>query len=505
MNKAMEMKSQCTLLTIDELQKATGGFVIHCRNGNAGFDSVVTDSRNVVSGSLFVPLIGEFQDGHKYIPQAVEKGASVVFAAEENFSKNKEKYEQLGEKTTIVVVKNTLKAFQAAARAYVEKFPSLIKVGITGSSGKTTTKELCVSVLKQKYKVVYTQGNLNSETGLPLSVFKITAGDEAGIFEMGMNHKNEIGDLVEILKPKYAVITNIGTAHIGLLGSRENIAEEKRKIFNYIPEDGYAFIPEADDFADYLKENVKGTTVLVGKKSQSDEIKNIQNLGIEGTLFEYKGEKINLKLPGTYNFLNALSAVQLGKILGLTPCEIKNGIESVPVLDGRSQILHFVLGGKVSDCADKCADDGKKSSSTDKKLTVLQDCYNANPDSIEKALSLCESVTGFKCLVLGDMLELGEKSEEEHARIGKLAAKLASDGKTKLVFVGGEMKAAVKVVEESGIKNVVYSPEYDENAIRKIVDEDIVTLPSETFVLLKGSHGIGLERICRKIQEACNE
>lgn len=485
MKKTIEGKSQCTLLTIDELQKATGGSVIHCSSGNAGFDSVVTDSRAVVNGSLFVPLIGEYQDGHKYIPQAIEKGASVIFVAEEEFSKNKENYKKLADNVTFVVVKNTLRALQAAAEVYVEKFPDLIKVGITGSSGKTTTKELCVSVLKQKYKVVYTQGNLNSETGLPLSVFKITRDDEVGVFEMGMNHKNEIGDLVKILKPKYAIVTNIGTAHIGLLGSRQNIAEEKRKIFNYIPDDGIAFIPDSDDFSDYLKENVKGKINLFGFKTTGCRITDEKNLGIEGTSFCYEGEKINLKLPGVYNYLNSLAAIELGKALGVSGPQIKAGLENVPVLDGRSQILHFVLGGK--------------------KLTVLQDCYNANPDSVEKSISLCTSVSDYKCLVLGDMLELGDQSYSAHFGIGKIAGEIAKDGKTKLVFVGPEMKAALDAIENLGIKDVVYSPEFDENSIKAIVEDEIATLPSEAFVLLKGSHGIGLERICRRIREVCND
>ena len=485
----MENKRQYTLLTIDELKTASAGFTVCQGGGITGFSSVATDSRDVKEGSLFVPLIGEFQNGHKYISQAIEKGASIIFVAEDEFSKNPEKYENLTKQNAVafVIVKNTLKALQNAAQAYVEKFPNLIKVAITGSSGKTTTKELCVSVLKQKFRVVYTQGNLNSETGLPLSVFQIREDDEAGVFEMGMNHKNEIGDLSVILKAKYGIITNIGTAHIGLLGSRQNIAEEKRKVFDFIPEDGVAFIPENDDFSDFLAEGVKSKIVRTGLSS-SEKISNVKNLGIEGTEFSYKGEKIHLKLPGSYNFLNALTAVALGEELGLTPEQIKTGIESVPVLDGRSQILHFSVNSV--------------------NLTVLQDCYNANPDSVEKSLSLCSSVKGRKCLVLGDMLELGAESESAHEKIGKIAAEIARDGETKLVFIGPEMKAAVKAAESEGIKNIVYSSEFKADDIERIVKEEILTLADESFVLLKGSHGIGLERIrsyLQRIQEAENE
>ena len=253
-----------SLLSIDELLAGVrSSFLVGGNNKKDvfGFSSVVTDSRNVAEGSLFVPLVGQSQDGHKYVESAVEKGASVIFINKTEYDRNKSKYDLISEKNKnlcLVAVPDTLRALQEAAAAYVEKFPSLIKVGITGSSGKTTTKEMVVSVLKQKYNVVYTQGNFNSETGLPLSVFNIRSEHSVGVFEMGMNRVDEIGEIAAVLKPKYALVTNVGTAHIGILGSQENIAAEKRKIFNYIPEDGVAFIPAEDDFKEFLGQNVKG-------------------------------------------------------------------------------------------------------------------------------------------------------------------------------------------------------------------------------------------------------
>lgn len=228
----MNLTNEESLLSLEKTISSVNGIYIGSEtNKNLFyFSNVVTDSRNVVENSLFVPLVGEFQNGHIYVDQAIEKGATVIFIDSKEYESNSNKYKELTEECknlSVIVVENTLYALQAIAETYVEQFPELIKVAITGSSGKTTTKELVVSVLKQKYNVVYTQGNFNSETGLPLSVFKIRKEHEVGVFEMGMNRQDEIGEISKVLKPEYAIITNIGSAHIGMLGSRDNIAIEK--------------------------------------------------------------------------------------------------------------------------------------------------------------------------------------------------------------------------------------------------------------------------------------
>ncbi|QTQ13725.1 UDP-N-acetylmuramoylalanyl-D-glutamate--2,6-diaminopimelate ligase [Treponema parvum] len=533
----MEKVVQYTLLTLDELLTAVAGYVVGRESGNAVFTSVVTDSRNVKTDSLFVPLIGEFQDGHKYIPQALEKGASVVFVAQSEYEKNKEYYEKLAKEgfskrcssscdfAVFICVKNTLDALQAAAKAYVKKFPKLVRIGITGSSGKTTTKELIVSLLKQKYRVVYSEGNFNSETGLPLSVFKIKGDEQIGIFEMGMNHRGEIENLTNILRPQYALITNTGTAHIGLLGSRRNIAEEKKKIFKYIGKDGAAFIPAVDDFVDFLAEGVCGEVVRFGLGNYTTDapcnsalsesagaavpdqsgasaagsglavsgksgapvppLKNITDLGIRGTKFDYRGVSIHLPLPGAYNLLNASAAIALAEKLELSPPQIKKGIESVAVMEGRNRVFDFTFRGK--------------------KITVFEDCYNANPDSVEKVLSLCLSVKGAKCLVLGDMLELGQESSDAHAAVGKSCVKFASEKDTKFIFVGPEMQKAAIAAEENGIKDIRVFKSYTDEDIKTIVSDVVLRLPRDTFILLKGSHGIGLERVTRQLQNMLRE
>ena len=224
-----------TLLEKDELIKAVQGNEIGSGNAECFFCDVQTDSRNVSQDSkvMFVPLLGEFQDGHKYIPSVLEKKPGVILLNESEYQKKSDFYDELAEKNKeicFIKVENTLHALQDAAKAYVEKKCSnMIKVSITGSSGKTTTKEMLVSICKEYFgekNVAYTKGNFNSETGLPLSVFKIKGHEKIGIFEMGMNRFGEIEEISNIWKSKYGIITNIGTAHIGIWQTNENIDRE---------------------------------------------------------------------------------------------------------------------------------------------------------------------------------------------------------------------------------------------------------------------------------------
>lgn len=552
-----------SLLNLSDTLKAVGG-VLLCdfAEENFCFTSVATDSRKVTEKTLFVPLIGEFQDGHSYVPQAVGAGASAVFIskyADVKILAELKTFAQNHKNVAFILVENTMRALQKAAEAYVGKFPSLIRCAITGSSGKTTTKEIALSVLRQKFCVVATEGNFNSETGLPLSVFRIRKQHELGLFEMGMNRENEIKEIAEVFKPEFAVITNIGTAHIGILGSRENIAKEKKNIFNYIDEKGAAFIPANDDFADFLSEGVKVDVVFYGENSDKN-VKFVRDEGLEGTVFSVDGVEMRLPLPGHYNFLNALAAVEMAKKLGLDADEIKRGIESIKPLGGRSQIRKG-------------------------KFTILEDCYNANPDSMEKAIELCAGVSAGgngsasvsagssaavsgnihggenqkkckKIFVLGDMLELGALSKAEHEKIGSLALKSGAD---LVVLVGDEMKAAFEKAKEilsekgelseenvfsesdelvknagsaennfnekidsesvgkkslkievikskssgkkSGMK-IVHISGKDENSINAAAEEIKKIADAGDLILLKGSRGIGLERLIPLLEDS---
>lgn len=466
-----------TLLTLQELLSSTKGSLVRDVK-DCYFTSVCTDSRQVCKDSMFVPLVGEFQNGHKYIQQAVDSGASVVLLNNDEFKSGSEKYLQLAseyEKVAFVCVENTLHGLQDAAETYVQKFPELVKISVTGSSGKTTTKEMLVSVLKVRFgdSLVYTQGNFNSETGLPLSVFNIRENHKIGVFEMGMNRVDEIGEISKVLKSEYGIITNIGTAHIGILGSRENIAREKRKSFDYVSENGAVFVPAEDDYADFCTESVKGQVVKYGP-TVSEEIggvKFIKSEGLLGTRFILGRTEILLPLSGEYNFQNALGVIALASKLGLSEEEIKMGLESVCAVSGRMET-------------------GKRLLKSGKEIILIKDCYNANLDSMKKVIEFSSSLDKKLCFVLADMKELGDRSEESHKEIGKLLCSV----KPETVFlVGPEMKYCY---EEccSAVKALWYEDKTDavfEEIAAKIND----ICSSDSVVLLKGSHSMSLEKL----------
>lgn len=461
-----------TLLTMEETLESTGGIFV-LGDGNWHFSSVQTDSRLVEKDTLFVPLIGEFQDGHKYIPQAVEKGASCVFICLSNYEKNPAFFNEIhnsNPEVNFIAVENTLTALQKAAGKYVEKFPSLIKVAVTGSSGKTTTKEILAAVLARKYRVVTNKGNLNSETGLPLSVFNIRKEHEAGVFEMGMNRENEIGEISAVLKAHYAIVTNIGTAHIGLLGSRDNIAREKAKVFDHFDSQSIGVIPFDDDYAEFLEKQIRGKCIHYGK--DTDSVKFIADLGLKGTEFSVGKNRAVLKLPGKYNYKNALGAIALCQELGVSDSEIAQGINDLEPMFGRSQVI-------------------------EDKYTIVQDCYNANPDSMEKSIEFVSSVTSGekKIFVLGDMLELGTDSEKEHEKTGIMAAESSAD---KVFFVGTEMENAYKAAcKKSSGDRFVYCSEKTDDALMTISLEIKKEFSEHSIVLIKASRGMGLERLTK--------
>ncbi|MBQ9494429.1 MAG: UDP-N-acetylmuramoyl-tripeptide--D-alanyl-D-alanine ligase [Treponema sp.] len=487
-----------SLLTCTELLDAVHGSIAGGKGACAeqfAFTSVATDSRHVAPQSLFVPLIGEKQNGHAYIRQAIENGASVILLNRDEYKMRHDDYDALAKNNpavTFIIVEHTLHALQHAASAYVRNFPQLKKIGITGSSGKTTTKELCVAVLKQRYRVVCNEGNFNSETGLPLSVFNIRGDDEIGVFEMGMNRKDEIAEIADVLQPQYALVTNIGTAHVGMLGSRENIAREKRRIFDHVPADGAAFIPQSDDFAPFLAESVKGKIIYFGSgstdgarsvsKAQSG-VEFVSDNGVRGTTFKVGNEIVNFALPGMYNYENALAAVALGNYFGISDNAIKNALESFVALAGRSQTEQLVLKNGCS-------------------VTLVKDCYNANPESTADVLAFCASVRdcGNRIYVLGDMLELGEAAQAAHEAIGRKAVRAHP---YKIIFIGSSMKYAFDAARKAGFADSLYVAQSSDEAMQQAADYIVANSSNDDLLLLKASRSLSFERLIPLIaQEA---
>lgn len=474
-----------SLLTKEELLTAVKGTQL----GNAicSFNDVQTDSRNVSADKpcMFVPLMGEFQNGHKYIEDVLAKKASVVLINKAEYAAQSAHYNELAANYTgvcFVLVENTLHALQNAAEAYVtKKCGKIILVSITGSSGKTTTKEMMVSVARAHFGeagVAYTYGNLNSETGLPLSVFKIRGDEKIGIFEMGMNRVNEIGEISKVLKSRFGIITNIGTAHIGLLGSRENIAAEKRKSLAYIPADGAAVVGADDDYADFCTQGVCGKIVKFGLNVpvEVSGVRFLEDRGLFGTDFELDGLKVHLPLSGKYNYLNALSVIACAKEIGIPSEDIKKGLENISSISGRMEVKHCkLLNGK--------------------KIILIKDCYNANLDSMLKVIDFCGQLKDVekKLYVLADMKELGAEAKKSHETVGKRVCEVHAD---KVYLVGPEMKAAESVLSVSVSSDTVrWFDESNDKNFASIADDIFKVACDNDVILLKGSHSMQLEKL----------
>ncbi|MCL2320434.1 MAG: UDP-N-acetylmuramoyl-tripeptide--D-alanyl-D-alanine ligase [Treponema sp.] len=407
------------LMSFAGLSRALGARLFDWEGEQAAprfFSSVSIDSRAVAPGGLFVALRGSARDGHCFVDAAFRAGAAgalVALSALEDPALNLQSLAQRW-KGVLVAVEDTLKGLQDAARVYLEQFPALLKIGITGSAGKTTTKEIAAAIIGHETQVVMNQGNLNSETGLPLSVFSVRAKHQAGIFEAGMNRAGEIGELAKVLNPKLALITNIGSAHIGILGSRDAIAEEKKKIFSQFTGNNTALIPADDDYRDFLAKDVRGKTVFYGASSLPG-LGAVRDLGLEGTEITWEGEKIRFGLPGKFNLRNALAAIALAMELPVSSDSIRRGLEAVKPLFGRGEILRG-------------------------RATVIRDCYNSNPESAMAALDFCDNLEwdGRRVYVIGSMLELGDSSAKAHAALGRRLASCRAD----MVFLFGDETAA---------------------------------------------------------------
>jgi UDP-N-acetylmuramoyl-tripeptide--D-alanyl-D-alanine ligase len=371
-------------------------------------------------------------------------------------------------KKELIVVDNTLKSLQDSARVYIEKFPKLLKIGITGSAGKTTTKEAACAIISYEKDTVMNKGNLNSETGLPLSVFEIRSHHEVGIFELGMNRHGEILEIACVLKPNIALITNIGSSHIEFFGSKLGILKEKKCIFNFLKADDIALIPKNDELASELARGVTGNVKFYGKDS-FEELQSTSSLGLSGSEIVWAGKKINFALPGEHSLADAIAAIAIAKEVPVSDKAIKRGLESVKPLFGRGEILKG-------------------------RTTVIRDCYNANPESMAKTIEFCDSLEwqGRKIYVIADMLELGDASEAAHKKIGELLSESKAGG---IFLYGNAVKSAADILDGKKIK-YFYTNNMDE--LSRALDGYV---QKNDLVLLKGSRGCALERLSEMLTE----
>ena len=431
-------------------------------SGEGGLSSVSIDSRCVNEGSLFFALAGARFDGHSFVNDAFSAGArgAVIEASKlESFN-----FVNIARKLRkdLIVVDNTMEALQNSVRIYLDRFPGLIKIGITGSSGKSTTKEIAAAIVSSEKNTVMTKGNLNSETGFPLSAFEVRPEHEVGIFELATSRPGEISKIAKVLKPNIALITNIGSAHIEYFGSKHKILEEKENIFKYLSRNGIALIPKNDEYAEELACGVNGKYRFYGAELFS-ELEGVRSLGLEGSEIIWAGEKIHFALPGKHSLDDAMAAIAIAKEIPVSNEAIKKGLESVKPLFGRLEILRG-------------------------RTTVIRDCYNANPESAAKSVEFCNSIDwpSRRVFVIADMLELGETSYSAHTKLGALLCESKAD---KVFLFGNEIEAAASYMAGT-VKPFFYTDNIDK--LSAALDGYV---KKGDLVLLKGSRGCALERL----------
>ncbi len=433
-------------------------------SGTKAVFNISIDSRTAGKGSLFVALRGERTDGHRYLGQAVQAGASVLLVSDSFASENGNQCRVLQESADILIVSDPLSALQDLARWHMKGLPGVERIGITGSTGKTTTKEIVGAVLSRFAPTAVNEGNLNSEIGLPLAVFKVDPGHRYAVFEMGMNRVGEMDILADIVRPNCAAITNVGTAHIGILGSRDAIAAEKKKVFSRFSAEGLGFVYEDDDYRDFLSEGVTGTVLTFGRRTTRG-FEGAVSRGLSGYEIRYLGASLSFPLMGEHNLLNALCALSLASELGVPLSLAAEGLESVKPLFGRGEIISG-------------------------EITLVVDCYNANADSMARSIATVRDLQwqGRKILVLGSMLELGENSAEAHGAVGRLAAESGADA---VFLFGEEMEFGKRGLDGAGFEGFsLFTSDYE--VLSRSVGNFV--RPGD-LVLLKGSRGMELERL----------
>ncbi len=444
-------------LTAEYAANICGGKII-CGKGDAVFNSICIDSRDGIPGALFVALIGETTDGHKYIDSAVKNGCTVVLSQREVTCTS-----------CVILVDDTLKAFHKIAAAYRALF-SAKAVGITGSVGKTTTKEFIYAVLNGKYNTLKSQGNFNSETGMPLTAFNLTDEHEMAVFEMGMDAKGEIAALTKIARPDIAVITNIGVMHIEHLGSRKNILMAKLEIERGLRRSGIMVLNGDDDMLWGVRDKLKHKIVYYGIDNK-EALYRAENIafGSGVTTFDMITPVGNVSAKiyteGRHNVLNALAAVVVGLYSGISLNDCVKYLLDFQNTGMRQNIYGY------------------------NGVTIIEDCYNAGPDSMKAALEILKTKPQNRIAVLSDMLELGKDSPKYHTEIGEKCAQCAD----KLIAYGPLSEYICKGAKEGGMTDIFYCKD-STDAAGKLFE---IAAENDT-VLFKGSHGMHVEEVLEK-------
>ena len=459
-------------LTLEHIARACNGSY-HGSEAQANQEvlSIFTDSRKAAKGGLFVPIKGARVDAHDFIDQVMEAGALATLSEKD-----------LGETNfPYIKVESSLQAVKDIAEFYLKQLEIPV-VGITGSVGKTSTKEMISAVLSQKYNVLKTEGNFNNEIGLPLTILRIRREHEVAVVEMGISEFGEMHRIAKVAKPDICVMTNIGQCHLENLIDRDGVLRAKSEIFDFLKTDGHIVLNGNDDKLITVQE-VKGVKPVfyyvedgTAKKADlpyeitADAIENKGLRGLNANLhFPEEVCQIHEPIPGVHNVYNACAAACVGRIMGLTNEEICQGIAHAKTIAGRTNLI--TLG----------------------EVLVIDDCYNANPVSMKASLDVLAQADGRKIAVLGDMGELGENEREMHYDVGKYAANTGVD----ILFCCGTLSEELAKGAQRGHTKVMYFADRE-----KLTQTLINFVEAGDTVLVKASHFMEFPKIVKALEEA---
>jgi len=451
---------------LKDIQSMIKGKGLKEKNNDIYIEGVSTDTRTIKKGQLFVPIIGENFDGHKFIKKAIESGAVASIWDESHPIPDIE--------FPFIIVNDTLKAIQTLSKEYRNQL-SIKIVGITGSNGKTSTKDILSSIFKTKYKTYKTQGNLNNELGVPLTLLSIDEDIEIAVVEMGMSGLGEIEILTKLASPDAAIITNIGTAHLEQLKTRDNIIKAKLEIVKGLKPDGL-FVYHGDD--ESLRSAVKALDIpqekhTFGESKSNDYIVEKLSSDIDGLRFKIKNvdsPEFFLPMLGNHQIFNASAAIAVARHFGLSFDSIKKGLENLELTGMRSELLKG---------------DG---------FDILNDSYNSNPDSTKAALKTLNSLDTYdqRIVVFGDMLELGDEEINMHREIGEEI----DFEKVDYLFTFGKLAKYAAEEAKKGISHERVFAFEDKSALLNKLKE---VLQNNSIILLKGSRGMKLEEISKNL------
>ena len=449
-------------MSIQEMAQACGG-IYHGDASLAGREAqgVVIDSRKVQKDYVFVAIKGARVDGHAFIPQVMEKGALCAVSEMD-----------LGDVPyPYIQVESCEQALKDLAEHYRRSL-NIKVVGITGSVGKTSTKEMIASVLSQKYNVLKTEGNFNNEIGLPLTVFNIREEHEIAVLEMGISHFGDMEPLARIARPDICVITNIGYAHLENMGSRDGILKEKTSMTDFMDPDGSIILNGDDDkLRGYSPQNGIAPVFFGLDQTCPFHAESVQNRGLKGTDAEFVTPSsrfhAHISIPGDHMVYNALAGTAVGYALGMTDEEISLGIEALTPIAGRNNLIETG------------------------RYTIIDDCYNANPASMRASLDVLSCADTRKVAIMGDMFELGPTEKEMHYETGKYAVNKGID----VVICIGELSAETARGAEEAVSSEKHAEVHHYNTKDEFFAEKDSVLKEGDTILVKASHGMEFPEI----------